>query len=263
MQDGVRILTETDIKTLTTSQTTTLGCPGMTADFRRYRYVSFGGTSTINAGLVVTASVPTANFQAVTITAVGTGGQVAANLAAGSTQLVLTNTTSTTATVNQFAEGFLEIQVGGTGASATYSYKIKGNTPVTAGNVTTSYYTVYLSEPLVNTTALVAGTDVANLLPSPYNSVNTSSTAALPVGLTVVPVPNTSSVTNYGWVQVSGPCNVINDAGGTITVGGAFGQSVTTAGDVVAATASTHPIIGYTRIAISASTGGPAYLALN
>ena len=77
-----------------------------------------------------------------------------------------------------------------------------------------------------------------------------------------MPVPNTASVTNYGWVQVGGAANVINDGGGTITVGGSFGQSVTTAGDVVAATASTHPIIGITRIAISASTGGPVWLTL-
>jgi hypothetical protein len=263
MDTGIRILSEQDINTLSTTKQVEYGAVGSTEDGRRYRYVSFGGTSTINAGLVVTAPSLTANFQAVAITATGTGGQVAANLSAPSTQLVLSNTTSTTATADQFAEGFLEIQVGGTGASATYSYRILGNTPVTAGNVTTSYYTVYLAEPLRNTTALVPGTDVANVQPSPYNGAVTSSTAALPVGLTVMPVPNTASVTNYGWVQVSGPCNVINDAGGTITVGGSFGQSVTTAGDVVAATASTHPIIGYTRIAISASTGGPAFLSIS
>ena len=264
MQDGIRTLTETDLNVLTTTKQTQYGAVGVTEDGRRYRYVSFGGTSTINSGLVVTAPAPTANFQAVAIPAVTTtaSGQITANLATGSTQIVLTNTTSTTATQDQFAEGFLEIQVGGTGASATYSYRIKGNTPVTAGNVTTSYYTVFLAEPLRNTTALVAGTDVANLQTSPYTGVNTSSTAALPVGVTIMPVPNTASVTNYGWVQVGGAANVINDGGGTITVGGSFGQSVTTAGDVVAATASTHPIIGITRIAISASTGGPVWLTL-
>lgn len=265
MDVGIRTLTEQDINTLSTTKQVQYGAAGVTEDGRRYRYASFGGTSTINPGLVVVASAPTANFQAMAIPAVTTtaSGQITANLALGSTQLVVTNTTSTTATADQFAEGFLEVQIGGTGASATYSYRIKGNTPVTAGNVTTSYFTVFLAEPLRSSTALVAGTDVVNLLPSPYNGVNTSTTAALPVGLTVMPVPNTASVTNYGWVQTAGPCNVINDAGGTITVGGGFAQSVTTAGDVVASTASAAPIIGYTRKAISASTGGPAFLNIN
>lgn len=268
MQDGPRFLTESDLSTLTTSKQTQYGAIGVTGDGRIFRYVSFGGTTTIASGLLVTASALTANFQGMTITATGTSTQVAGNLGVvngiASTQLVLSNTTSTTATADQFAEGFLELMVGGAAAStAQYSLKIKGNTAVTAGNVTTSYFTVFLQEPMRNTTALVPGTDTANLVPSPYNSVNTSTTAALPVGLTTQPVANTATVTNYGWVQVFGPCNVLNDAGGTITVGGAFGQSVTTAGNVVAATASTHPMVGFTRIAISASNAGPAFLTLN
>jgi hypothetical protein len=95
---------------------------------------------------------------------------------------------------------------------------------------------------------------------SDYSGVVSSTTAALTAGLTVMPVPNTSTVTNYGWVQTYGDCVVLNDAGGTITVGGAFGQSVTTAGNVVAATASTVPILGVTKIAITASHSAPAFL---
>jgi hypothetical protein len=195
------------------------------------------------------------------ITATGTNAQVAGNLAAGSTQLVLQNTTSTTATQDQFAEGFLQIIVGGSASpTGQYSYRIRGNTAVTAGNVTTSYFTVYLAEALRNTTALVPGTDTANLELSPYSTVNISTTAALPIGLTVMPVPNTASVTNYGWVQTSGDANVVNDAGGTITVGGSFAQSTTTAGDVVASTASVNPAIGIVRTATTASHAGQAFL---
>ena len=264
MQDGPRYLTESDINALTTSKQTQYGAMGITGDGRRFRYVSFGGTSTIAAGQLMVAGALTANFQGVAITASGTGSQVAGNLATNSTQLVLTNSTSSTLTQDQYAEGYLEVMVGGASSpTAQYVYKIKGNAAVAAGNVTAQYYTVTLTEALRNTTALVPGTDTVNLVQSPYNSVAASATAALPVGVTIMPVPNTASVTNYGWVQTSGECNVINDAGGTITVGGAFGQSVTTAGDVVAATASTHPIIGFTRIAISASNAGPAYLTID
>jgi hypothetical protein len=266
MQDGIRVLTETDLNVLTTTKQTQFGAIGVTEDGRRFRYVSFGGTTTIAPGLVVTAATLTANFQGVTITASGTGGQVAANYAgsqSGFGQIVLSNTTSTTATQDQFAEGYLDVIVGGASAdTGHYTYRIKGNTAVTAGNVTTSYYTVFLAESFRHTTALVPGTDTVNIRQSDYSNVNTSTTAALPVGLTILPVVNTATVTNYGWVQVGGDCVVLNDAGGTITVGGAFGQSTTTAGNVKAATASTVPIIGITKIAISASTAAPAWLTL-
>lgn len=266
MQDGVRILTETDLNTLTTSKQTQFGAIGVTEDGRRFRYVSFGGTSTIAPGLVVTAAALTANFQAMAITASGTGGQVAANYAgnqSGFGTLVLTNSTSSVISQDQFAEGYLDIIVGGASAdTGHYTYRLRGNTAAGAGNVTATYCTLFLAENFRHTTALVPGTDTANLRINDYSTVNTSTTAALPIGLTIMPVPNTATVTNYGWVQVGGDCMVLNDAGGTITVGGAFGQSVTTAGNVVAATASTHPIIGYTKIAINASTSAPAWLSL-
>lgn len=265
MQDGIRTLTETDLSVLTSTKQTQYGAIGATEDGRRFRYVSFGGTSTIAPGLIVTAAVPTAAFQALAITATTVTGanQTSGNLATGATQIVLTNGSSTAITQDQFAEGFLEVIVGGAAAdTGSYSYRIRGNSAAGAGNVTATYTTIYLAEALRNTTALVPGTDTANLNLSPYSTVNTSTTAALPVGLTILPVPNTASVTNYGWVQVGGPTVVLNDAGGTITVGGAFGQSVSTAGNVVAATASTHPIIGVTRLAISASNAGPAWLTL-
>jgi len=255
MDVGIRTLAEQDINTLATSQQTQLGGVGVTADGRRFRYVSFGGTSTIAPGQVLVASTTTANYQGLAIPAVGTGGQVTANLAVGATSIVITNG-ATAVTADQFKEGYLEVLVGSSGASGAYSYKVKGNSAAAASG----YITVYLSEPLRSTTALVAGTDTVNLNVSIYSSVVASATAGVPVGLTVLPVPNTSSVTNYGWVQTHGPADVLNDAGGTITVGGGIAQSVTTAGSVVASTASTAPIIGITRKAISASTVGPVVL---
>lgn len=264
METGIRTLTESDLSVLTTTKQTEFGAVGATEDGRHYRYVSFGGTSTIAPGLIVTAPAITANYQALAITAttVTAAGQVSANLATNSTQIVLTNG-STAITQDQFAEGELQIIVGGAASdTGSYSYRIKGNTAAAAS---TGYVTVFLvaSEPFRNTTALVPGTDTANLLLSPYSSVNTSTTAALPIGATIIPVVNTSTVTNYGWVQSGGQTLLLNDAGGTITVGGAFGQSTTTAGNIKAATASTVPGIGVTRVAITASNAGPVFLTLN
>lgn len=260
MDTGVRILSEQDINTLSTTKQVQYGAVGATEDGRRFRYVSFGGTSTIAPGLLVQTPALTANYQGLAITAAGTGGQSAANYAGSQTNpgiIVLTNG-STAITADQFAEGFLDIIVGGNAAdTGHYTYRVLGNTVAAAS---TGYVTVYLAEPFRHTTALVPGTDTANLRISDFSGVVSSTTAAFTAGLTVMPVPNTSTVTNYGWVQVYGDCVVLNDAGGTITVGGSFGQSTTTAGNVKAATASTVPILGITKVAISASTSAPAYL---
>jgi hypothetical protein len=236
----------------------------MTADGRKFRYVKFGGTSTIAPGLVCVGPVVTnsaAGFQGLVVTSSSTtGGNTTSQLALGSTSLVVT-LNGTAVTQDQFAEGFIDIIVGGSASdTGHYTYRIKGNTAQTS---TTGLVTVYLAEPLRNTTALVAGTDTASLTLSSFSGVQPSNTAGLPIGLTITSVPNTSSVTNYGWVQTAGPCTVLNDAGGTITVGGGFGQSATTAGNVKAATASVAPIIGYVKTAITASNAGAAYLNIN
>jgi hypothetical protein len=263
MQTGPIFLTASDIYNLTTTQTQAYGSVGVTQDGRRYRYVSFGGTSTITSGKVVTAPVitaSTAGFQGMTITAVGTSTQVTANLALGSTTIVLSNTGATAITQDMFKEGHLDVLVGALGITSSYSYKIVGNTAAAA---TSGYVTIELDEALRNTTALVPGTDTCNIQVSPYSAVNTSSTAANVVGVTIMPVPNTASVTNYGWVQTSGESAVINDANVIITVGGAFAQSTTTPGAVITATASTLPIIGRARVAMAQSAVSPVDLCIS
>ena len=258
MDVGIRTLSEQDINTLATSKQVQYGALGVTEDGRRFRYVSFGGTSTIAPGQLLVAPAITANYQGLAITATGTGGQVAGNLATGATQLVVTNG-ATAVTADLFAEGFLEVLVGSNGTSGSYSYRVKGNTAA-AGSGT---FTVYLAEALRNTTALVPGTDTVNLNPSVFNGVAAATGLDVPAGVTVLPVPNTASVTNYGWVQTGGSCDVKNDAAGTIAVGTAVGQSSSVAGSVRTATASTSAIIGYAHAAISASTVGPVFLKID
>lgn len=260
MDTGIRALAEQDINTLSTTKQTQFGAPGITADGRRFRYCGFGGTTTIAPGLIVAAPALTANYQGLVITATATaGGNTTAQLATGSTSLVVT-LAGTAVTQDQFAEGFLDVIVGGSAAdTGHYTYRIRGNTAQTS---TTGLVTVFLAEAMRHTTALVPGTDTANLRISDYGAVNVSTTANAPLGLTIMPVVNSATVTNYGWIQTGGDCVVLNDAGGTITVGGAFGESTTTAGNVKAATASTVPIAGVTKIAITASNAGPAILNL-
>lgn len=259
MDTGIRTLAEQDINVLSPVKNSQYGAVGATADGRRYRYVGFGGTSTIASGQLVVASAITAAYQGLAIPAVGTTGQITANLATGSAQIVITNG-ATTITQDQFAEGFLEVLVGAAGVTSSYTYKIKGNTADAVGSAA---ITVFLAEPTRHTTSLVAGTDTVNLNVSPFSAVNTSSTANIPVGFTVMPVPNTASVTNYGWVLTNGYVDVKNDAAGTVAVGTAVGQSVSVAGAIRTATATTSPVLGYSHVAINASTAGSVFVNIS
>ena len=197
METGPVFLTEEDLNTFSTTKEIQFGRVGVTEDGRQFRYVKFGGTSSINPGLLLVGPAAPANSTALAITAVGTGGQTTANLQAGSRQLVVTNG-STAVTQDEFQ--YLEIMVGGT--LPLYSLKLDGNTAAAAS---TGYVTCMLRDPLPqNITQLVPGTDTVNLVVSKYNGPTASTTGNAPVGVTVNVVPNSASVTNYGWVQSTG-----------------------------------------------------------
>lgn len=250
MESGYRQLTATDLNTFTTSKQEQLGAVGNTEDGRQFRYVTFGGTTTINPGLLLVGPAAPSNSTALTITAVGTGSQVSGNLVAGSQTLVLTNG-STAVTQDQFQ--FIEIMVGGT--LPIYSLRLRGNTAAAA---TTGFITVSLADPLPqNITTLVPGTDTANLVLSKFNGPTASTTGNAPVGVTVCVIPNTSTVTNYGWVQSKGHC-MVKATSGTIGLGVAQDQSGT-AGYVIN-TAATTGNIGWFK---ASSSSGNASVELN
>lgn len=249
MESGTRQLTATDIETLYMSPQEQLGALGVTSDARRYRYVTFGGTSTINPGLVLQGPAAPANSTSLAITATGTGGQVAGNLNAGSTTLVVTNG-STSVTANEFQ--YLEIMVGGT--LPLYSIAITGHT--SAGNA--GYIVAQLDEPLPQgMTTLVPGTDTVNLVVSKYNGCAASTTGNAPVGVTVNVIPNTASVTYSGWVQTGGHA-IVKATTATIGLGIACDLSGT-AGYVIIAAATTGSI-GHAKASVSS---GNASVELN
>lgn len=250
MESGTRQLTATDIETYYSSPQEQLGALGVTSDGRRYRYVTFGGTSTINPGLVLQGPAAPANSTALAITATGTGGQVAGNLVAGSTTLVITNG-ATAVTANQFA--YVEIMVGGT--LPLYSIALTGNSVAAAS---TGYVTLQLDEPLPqNITTLVPGTDTVNLVVSKYNGCTASTTGNAPVGVTVNVIPNTASVTNSGWVQTGGHA-IVKATTATIGLGIAC-DLAGTAGYVIIAAATTGSI-GHAK---ASASSGNASVELN
>jgi len=249
MESGVRQLTEQDLNTWSTTKQVQYGAIGQTEDGRVFRYVSLGGTTTVGPGLLVQAAVGKTNSTALAIPAVGTGGQATANLATGSTLLVVTNG-ATAVTQDEFAEGFLEVlQTSGTNEGPV-KYRIRGNSAAAAS---TGYIQVYLAEPLRNPEVLVAGTDTVNLWTSPFQAVVTTTTVNIPIGVTVTQAVNSSTVTNYGWVQCKGFAEGIND-GSSVVIGNTVGPSTTTAGYIGLAVAATKPAIGWAGV--TASTGG-------
>lgn len=249
METGIRQLTSSDLNTFTTTAQDQYGALGVTSDGRYFRYVAFGGTSSINPGLLVVGPAAPANSTSLAITAVGTGGQTTANLQAGSTQLVVTNG-STAVTANQFQ--YLEIIVS---AGGVYNILLNGSTA--AGNG--GYITLSLDDPLPqNMTQLIPGTDTANLRLSKFNGCAPSTTGNAPVGVTVNIVPNSASVTNYGWVQSLGHSYI--SATSTVSIGAAISQDQAgTAGYVITAASNSYPV----GVAKAAAAGGFVSAELN
>jgi hypothetical protein len=191
-------LTEQDVYKLSTIPLHALGTifylPGVNSK-KGFRYVAFGGSSTINPGLLLSAPAAPAGSTNLAINA----ANLTAQLSAGSRSIIITNGTTSVA-VNQFADGQLEVL----GVNGGQSVTIAGNSA--AGNG--GQITVTLAEPLTNAVALVPGTNTVNLRVSTANGAVPSLTQAEPVGVTICPVPNSASVTNYGFVQIAGPCQV-------------------------------------------------------
>lgn len=238
MENGPRFLTETDINNLDTAQQIELGAVGVTGDGRRFRYVKFGGTSTINSGLLVVAAAQDTNSTALAISTANTTAQ----LSAGSTSLIITNG-ATSVTQDEFAGGYLDVL----GTNAVSSYQIAGNNA--AGNA--GAITVLLTDTLRNTTALANGTNTVNLT-RPFAGVNTSTTKSQVVGATIMPVPNSSTVTNFGWVQTSGHALL---SATTATKGQAFTQDTAgTAGFIMSTAAATDYPLGIVKESAASST---------
>src|SRR5215469_17913181 len=241
MESGVRQLTEQDLNTLSTTKQVAYGALGMTADGRRFRYVSFGGTSTVAPGMLWVTAAVKAGAANLAIPAAGTGSQTTASLKAGSTFLAVTNG-STAVTADEFAEGFLQVnQTSGTNEGPIV-YRIRGNDAAAGSGSPSFNIYLYQEEPLRNAETLVAGTDTATLTQSPFQAVTTSTTLSNPVGVSVIQVANTATVTNYGWVQTGGHCTV--NASNSGTKGQPAVQDLSTAGNVAnvgAGAAETSP----------------------
>lgn len=179
-----------------------------TSDGRAFRYAKAGGTTLVQGKLQQASAEVTAN-------------QDLAAIAAAVGDTTISASTTVTITANQYAGGYALITVT---PGQGYMYRIKSHAAYTAAAPTLT-----LEDPIV-LTALTTGSRI-DLVAHPLASVivNPASASSAPVGVCVYPITNAQ----FGWLQVAGVANILNDGGST--VGTNVSASNATAGAVEAA----------------------------
>lgn len=218
-----------------TTQLHNLGALAQSADGRMFRYAK-AGASALVPGTLVQGPAEVTNHQNV----------APAAAAIGDTQVTVT-LGATAATANQYAEGWL---VGTVTPGQGYAYKIKSH-PAAASAAT---LTLTLEDPLE--VALTTSSRL-DLVANPYSAViiNPTTASSSPVGAAV----NNIAAASYGWIQVQGPCCLLNDGGST--VGTNVSASNGTAGAVEAAVTA-QAACGYAMTGIATTEYGAIFLTI-
>ena len=193
-------------KTQTSGQKHKIGTRMSFDDGRVFRYVEVGAAD-IAAGKVVQAPAGIANHDM----------DLAITTAASGVTSVTVTLGSTAATADQYKDGYLYINDGGTGEG--HAYKIKSNAAGDSGGTCV----LTLEEDDETVTALTNGTHLAGLAVNPYSNVIISPTTVSNIAIGVAPRLLTTDY--YGWIQTWGPASVLANAAGVIgqhvRVGGA------------------------------------------
>lgn len=238
MNNGVRILSETDLRDVTTTKQTEYGAMGMTSDGRVYRYGK-AGASNLAAGKLVVNTDLDSNVTNVT---------VAATVAAGAK--VVTIDAGGTIVENAYAEGFLTVN-DATGEGITY--QVSGNTGRTgAGEIT-----VTLVEPL--TVGLTVDVSEVTLKKNPWDSLVISATDQADQAMGVPNVAVTAAY--YAWFQTRGECAVLADE--AVAKGLALTIGTGTAGAVEALDAAGETQIGVASEALVDTEYRSAFLTMD
>jgi hypothetical protein len=201
---------------------------------RRYVYVKAGVSNLVAGNLLQAPAEDTADQNiAGTTTAVG------------ATSIT---TASMTVTANQYAGGYVTVTV--TPGLAT-TYRIKSHAAYSAAAATFE-----LEEPIQ---VALTSTSRLDFIPCPYNGVIVAPTtlSSAVVGVAV----NDITASQFGWIQVGGPCNILNDAAGALTVGAAVMPSSSVAGAVRLQSAG-NTIVGRCMTGIASGENGMVILSL-
>jgi len=182
-------VTGQDLRKDSTTQQLPLGTYAETIDGRGFRYFKNGGTATIAGQVYQSAPLDATNDQP-------TGGLgVNTAVAIGGTTVV--TSTSTTWAVNQFAEGYLSVNVT---PGQGYLYRIKSNTATVAATLGS----IELEDPL-----LIALTTASKfiIVKHPYDEVVVE--PGTPTGVIVGVAPRVIAADGFGWLQTKGACSVL------------------------------------------------------
>lgn len=230
-----------DLFVSTSIQQADLGALMATGDGNLYRYAYTGATALV-AGTLLQAPAQITTHQQLTPTA--TAATIVANTQSPASTTVGTNVYPTitvtlgatnAVTANQYAGGWVSVSAdSGSGGLKGPKYSIISHPAASAA----ASLTLTLGEGIYN---LITTSAKIDLIPNPYNGVvinPTTGTGAV-CGSAIMP----TTVNYYGWVQVDGIASLLNDAGGTITVGNTVVPSTSVAGAVKSAT-GTLPVVG-------------------
>ena len=225
-----------DLTTDSSTQQHNLGEMIRTTDGRTYRYAKAGGTALV-PGKLQQSPVEITDHQNLT--------PAAAAAAATSVTVTLG---STAATVNQYAEGYLMVSIT---PGQGQLLKIKSHPAADASGS----LVVTLSDPVV--VALTTSSRV-DLVLNAYSGViiNPATATSSPAGVCTYAI----TASQFGWLQVSGPCNVLAD--GSITVGVNVSASNGTNGAVEAAVTS-QAAVGYAITGIATTDHGAVMLQMH
>lgn len=199
-----------------TVQLTNLGSRVTTGDGRYFRYCLAGGTALVPGKLQQGTAEDTSNWENLAVAAAAAGSYT------------VTTTSTVTLAANLLAGGWLNVTVT---PGVGYQYKIASHPAASAAVVTFT-----LEDPII--VALTTSSKI-DVIPSPYQNVivNPATATGAPVGVAVYAIPSAS----YGWIQTSGPANVLAD--GTIVVGTQVVASNGTAGAIEPQVAGASSVI--------------------
>src|SRR3990167_6511067 len=204
---------------------------------RKYRYV-LAGVSALVVGDLLQGPAEDTGDQGITPTAT----------AAGATQIVTSSTMTVTA--NQYAGGYVTVTVT---PGLGQTFRIKSHAAYT-----TAAATFTLESPVQ--VALTTDSRI-DFVANPYNGVILSPASR---SRTVVGVAgNNITASQYGWIQVAGPCNVLSN--GALTVGSAVVRADNAGAVEVAANGTTEAFayVGDAITGVDSGENGMVYLRLS
>ena len=216
-----------------------LGAKAYTGDGREFRFVLAGAT-TLVPGKLQQAPAETTAWEDLTPKAA---------VAVGATSITIND--SITAAANVLAGGYVSVSVT---PGQGYTYKIKANTAVSAAGG----MVVTLEDPIL--VALTTSSRVT-LNANPYSGVIVAPAAGSLTGAIVGAAVFNITNAQYGWIQVTGACNVLADD--AVTVGLYVTPSDTVGGAVTTgAITANAPTVGIAMNGIADTEYGPILLNL-